>query len=134
MATEQDTPTLLNRKLEHLGLSARAFNAIHYAGWRSKGLPFEYVETLGDLIQLTEADLFKLKNLGRKSLLEVKLVLAELGLSLRDSAMPVESALTPVRVVAMLREAKAIIGWTTERAVKLHARIDEALKEWDAKS
>ena len=46
------------------------------------------IDTIGDLIKKGEADLLKVRNFGKKSLLEVKEVLEKLGLSL---GMEVES-------------------------------------------
>ena len=40
------------------------------------------IKTIGDLVQRTEAEMLKTKNFGRKSLKEIKEILAEMGLSL----------------------------------------------------
>ena len=40
------------------------------------------IKTIGDLVQKTEAEMLKTKNFGRKSLKEIKEILAEMGLSL----------------------------------------------------
>ena len=40
------------------------------------------IQTIGELIQKTEADLLKLKNFGRKSLKEINDVLSDMGLRL----------------------------------------------------
>ena len=45
-------------------------------------LKAEGIERVGDLIQRTENDLLRTPNLGKKSLTEIKSVLAEHGLSL----------------------------------------------------
>ncbi len=55
-----------------LDLSARAYFALRA----------ENIQTLGDLIVLSESDLLRLPNLGRKSLNEVEASLAQKGLSL----------------------------------------------------
>jgi len=63
---------VLNRPIEELELSVRAFNCLKNAG----------VHTVRDLIQRTESEIMQVKNFGRKSLNEVKNVLASLNLSL----------------------------------------------------
>jgi len=62
----------LLRSLEELSLPARAINALKNAD----------MSIVADLVQRTEADLEKVKNLGQKSLEEIKEALASLGLSL----------------------------------------------------
>lgn len=60
---------VLNRPIEELELSVRAFNCLKSAG----------VHTVRDLVQRTEADIMQVKNFGKKSLTEVKTVLANLS-------------------------------------------------------
>ena len=55
-------------------LSVRAQNCLDNAG----------IKTLGDLLQKREVDLWKLKNMGRKSTREVVTWLGSMGLSLRE--------------------------------------------------
>jgi DNA-directed RNA polymerase subunit alpha len=62
----------LGKTLEELALPARAINAL-------KGAELHLV---ADLVQKTEADLGDVKNLGEKSIDEIKTALAALGLSL----------------------------------------------------
>ena len=62
----------LGKTLEDLALPARAINAL-------KGVELHLV---ADLVQKTEADLGEVKNLGDKSIDEIKTALAALGLSL----------------------------------------------------
>jgi DNA-directed RNA polymerase subunit alpha len=62
----------LGKTLEELALPARAINAL-------KGAELHLV---ADLVQKTEADLADVKNLGDKSIDEIKTALAALGLSL----------------------------------------------------
>jgi DNA-directed RNA polymerase subunit alpha len=62
----------LGKPLEELALPARAINAL-------KGAELHLV---ADLVQKTEADLAEVKNLGDKSIDEIKTALAALGLSL----------------------------------------------------
>ncbi len=60
--------------IDDLDLSVRSFNCLKRAG----------INTVADLAQKTEDDMMKVRNLGRKSLDEVKKKLEELGLSLRQ--------------------------------------------------
>ena len=64
-------PGLL-RKVDELELTVRSANCLKAEG----------IERVGDLIQRTETDLLRTPNLGKKSLTEIKTVLAERGLSL----------------------------------------------------
>jgi DNA-directed RNA polymerase subunit alpha len=71
----QDIPEIdpiLLRSVEDLELTVRSANCL-----KSQNIRF-----LGDLVQYPESDLMHIPNLGRKSLNEIKSVLAELGLSL----------------------------------------------------
>lgn len=61
--------------IEDLELSVRSYNCLKRAG----------INTVAELVQKTEEDMMKVRNLGRKSLDEVKKKLAELGLSLAES-------------------------------------------------
>lgn len=72
---EEDINKLLEMVIEELDLSVRSYNCLKRAG----------INTVDDLIRRTEEDMMKVRNLGKKSLQEVKEKLAALGLSLRDS-------------------------------------------------
>ncbi len=61
--------------VEELDLSVRSYNCLKRAG----------INTVEDLINRTEEDMMKVRNLGRKSLEEVIQKLAALGLSLKKS-------------------------------------------------
>ncbi len=63
---------LLEMTIEELDLSVRSFNCLKRAG----------INTVGDLINKTEEDMMKVRNLGRKSLEEVINKLASLGFTL----------------------------------------------------
>lgn len=65
----------LDMKIEELDLSVRSYNCLKRAS----------INTVGELNQLTEEDLMRVRNLGRKSLKEVIQKLREHGLSLRRS-------------------------------------------------
>ena len=69
-----DSAKVLEMTIDDLDLSVRSFNCLKRAG----------INTVADLAQKTEEDMMKVRNLGRKSLDEVKKKLEELGLSLRQ--------------------------------------------------
>src|SRR2546427_2906589 len=62
----------LKRSVEELELSVRSYNCLKNAD----------IKTIGELVQKTEAEMLKTKNFGRKSLNEIKEILAGMGLSL----------------------------------------------------
>jgi DNA-directed RNA polymerase subunit alpha len=62
----------LFRSVDELELSVRSANCLQNAN----------IKTIGDLVQKSEAEMLKTKNFGRKSLKEIKEILAEMGLSL----------------------------------------------------
>ena len=65
----------LEMTIEDLELSVRSFNCLKRAS----------INTVEELTQRSEEDLMKVRNLGMKSLVEVKNKLAELGLSLKPN-------------------------------------------------
>ena len=69
-----DSAKVLEMTIDDLDLSVRSFNCLKRAG----------INSVADLTQKTEEDMMKVRNLGRKSLDEVKKKLEELGLSLRQ--------------------------------------------------
>ena len=69
---------LLLRPVDDLELTVRAANC----------LKAENIYYIGDLVQRSEYDLLKTPNLGKKSLLEIKSVLAQRGLSLGMNIEP----------------------------------------------
>jgi len=71
---DQEKTTVLSMTIEELDFSVRSFNCLKRAG----------INTVEDLINRTEDDMMKVRNLGRKSLEEVINKLASLGLALRD--------------------------------------------------
>jgi DNA-directed RNA polymerase subunit alpha len=62
----------LLRKVDELELSVRSANCLQNAD----------IKYIGELVQKTESEMLKTKNFGRKSLNEIKEILAEMGLSL----------------------------------------------------
>ncbi|MEY8463591.1 DNA-directed RNA polymerase subunit alpha [Streptococcus merionis] len=65
---------MLDRTIEELDLSVRSYNCLKRAG----------INTVYDLTEKTEPEMMKVRNLGRKSLEEVKYKLADLGLGLKN--------------------------------------------------
>jgi DNA-directed RNA polymerase subunit alpha len=63
----------LDKVIEELDLSVRSYNCLKRAG----------INTVADLVDMSEPKMLKVKNLGRKSLVEVKDKLDSLGLSLK---------------------------------------------------
>lgn len=71
--TEQDRLNdILWRSVDELELSVRSANCLQNAN----------IHYIGDLVQRSEAEMLKTKNFGRKSLKEIKEILAQMGLSL----------------------------------------------------
>jgi DNA-directed RNA polymerase subunit alpha len=71
-----DTTTLtgdMALTIEELNLSVRSYNCLKREG----------INTVGDLVQKTEAELLDIRNFGQKSIDEVKAKLEELGLELK---------------------------------------------------
>ncbi len=62
----------LSRSVDELELSVRSYNCLKNAN----------IRTIGELVQKTESEMLKTKNFGRKSLNEIKDILASMGLSL----------------------------------------------------
>lgn len=71
---EEDKEKVLEMTVEELDLSVRSYNCLKRAG----------IDTVGELVQKTESEMMKVRNLGKKSLSEVKSKLSELELSLKD--------------------------------------------------
>jgi len=59
-----------NKSIEDLELSVRSFNCLKNAN----------IQTIGDLVVRTESDMMRVKNFGRKSLLEISDILHSMGL------------------------------------------------------
>jgi DNA-directed RNA polymerase subunit alpha len=68
---EEKLNPILLKPIDELELTVRSANC----------LKAENIQYIGDLIQRTEVDLLKTPNLGKKSLNEIKAVLAEMGLN-----------------------------------------------------
>ncbi len=72
--TEDPKTKALETSIEDLDFSVRAYNCLKRAG----------IHTLQDLVNKSETDMMKIRNLGKKSLKEVLDKIKELGLILRD--------------------------------------------------
>jgi len=66
---------LMEMTIEELDLSVRSYNCLKRAG----------INTIAELVSKTDEEMMKVRNLGKKSLEEVKTKLAAFGLSLRQS-------------------------------------------------
>lgn len=76
MAEKKEDPKqkALETAIEDLDFSVRAYNCLKRAG----------IHTLQDLVNKSDAEVMKIRNLGKKSLKEVMDKVKELGLTLRD--------------------------------------------------
>ena len=72
---DDEKEKVLEMSIDELELSVRSFNCLKRAG----------INTVEDLINTSEEDMMKVRNLGRKSLEEVLAKLKELGLQLNPS-------------------------------------------------
>jgi len=72
---EADTIAAFAMPIEDLDLTVRSYNCLKREG----------IHTVGELVSRSEADLLDIRNFGAKSIDEVKLKLAGLGLQLKDS-------------------------------------------------
>lgn len=72
--TEDPKTKALETSIEDLDFSVRAYNCLKRAG----------VHTLQDLVNRSESDMMKIRNLGKKSLKEVLDKIKDMGLTLQD--------------------------------------------------
>ncbi len=71
---EDERERILDMTIEELDLSVRSYNCLKRAG----------INTVGELINKTEEDMMKVRNLGKKSLEEVQHKLEELNFTLKE--------------------------------------------------
>ncbi len=71
---ESHQEKVLDKTIEELDLSVRSYNCLKRAD----------IQTVKDLTEKTEADMMKVRNLGQKSLDEIKIKLNELGVGFRQ--------------------------------------------------
>ncbi|WP_251545459.1 DNA-directed RNA polymerase subunit alpha [Limosilactobacillus caecicola] len=71
---ESHQEKVLDKTIEELDLSVRSYNCLKRAD----------IQTVKDLTERTEADMMKVRNLGQKSLDEIKVKLNELGVGFRQ--------------------------------------------------
>lgn len=77
---DDNTFTLDKTTIEDLDLSVRSYNCLKRAS----------INTLADLVDKTEDEMMKVRNLGRKSLEEVKKKMEDFGVTFKPSNNPVE--------------------------------------------
>lgn len=75
LVNSSELDSILATKVEDMDLTVRSFNCLMRAD----------IKTVGDLVNKTEDEIMKVRNLGRKSLDEVKDKLQSMGLSLKES-------------------------------------------------
>src|SRR5881392_2051475 len=86
----------LKRSVEEIELSVRSYNCLKNSN----------IQTIGELVQKSEAEMLKTKNFGRKSLNEIKEILAQMGLSLgmkideSGNAVPGPTSIPPATALA----------------------------------
>ena len=73
-AEDESVPSDYAITVEELNLSVRSYNCLKREG----------INTVGDLVEKSEAELMDIRNFGQKSIDEVKAKLEELGLGLRE--------------------------------------------------
>src|SRR5206468_8598891 len=73
-AEDESLPSDYGITVEELNLSVRSYNCLKREG----------INTVGDLVEKSEAELMDIRNFGQKSIDEVKAKLEELGLGLRE--------------------------------------------------
>ena len=71
---EDETEKVLETTVEEMDLSVRSYNCLKRAG----------IDTVEQLVEYTEGQLLKVRNLGKKSLAEIKEKLGDLDLELKD--------------------------------------------------
>ncbi|MBN2314899.1 MAG: DNA-directed RNA polymerase subunit alpha [Sedimentisphaerales bacterium] len=71
-AVDEELSQKLNMPIQELELSVRASNCLESAK----------IQTVGELVKMTEGDLLKIRSFGKTSLREIKRKLADIGLSL----------------------------------------------------
>lgn len=69
-----DREKLLNTSIEDLDLSLRSFNCLKRAG----------IDNVGDIVERSLDEMYKIKNFGKKSLQEVEQKINDMGLSFAD--------------------------------------------------
>lgn len=72
---EEDEDEFQDMEIENLDISVRSYNCLKRAG----------INTVSELVEKSEEEILKVKNLGKKSFKEIKDRLTELGLSFRGS-------------------------------------------------
>jgi DNA-directed RNA polymerase subunit alpha len=99
---------VLSRSVEELELSVRSYNCLKNAN----------IQTIGDLVQKTEAEMLRTKNFGRKSLNEIKEILSSLGLGFGMKFDSQGRLIAPSGTPAMLGVSDADIADDEEEDVE----------------
>jgi DNA-directed RNA polymerase subunit alpha len=111
----------LFRSVDELELSVRSANCLQNAN----------IKTIGDLVQKTEAEMLKTKNFGRKSLKEIKEILAEMGLSLgmKLENWPPKAPTAPAPMLNLVRSVilSESIRTTTAKAKEARRVVEKII-------
>lgn len=101
------TPLILAQPIESLGLSTRIKRAlvVQVSPDTSQSVRYRQITYLGDLVTWTEEKLLSLPNIGKKSLVEIKALLASMDLRLgMNTNWPVGQTLIEAELVKKLNE------------------------------
>ena len=103
----------LDKSVEELELSVRSYNCLKNAN----------IRTIRELVQKTEGEMLKTKNFGRKSLNEIKEILAGMGLSL---GMRLDQ---PAAAGARVGHARRSASRWSRKRIELRADIESSSAE-----
>ena len=124
---ENSFSRLLCTEVDDLELSTRP----------AKCLKYDNIFYVGDLVQRTEAELFRMRNFGRKSLTEIKEALASLGLRLGMEAVdfrPSNHGEKPTASDAVVESVRADLLARSQTGVTKYGttleRTDLNLRDW----
>ena len=109
--TEDPKTKALETSIEDLDFSVRAYNCLKRAG----------IHTLQDLVNKSESDMMKIRNLGKKSLKEVLDRIKDMGLTLRKHRRSMLSTLTKQVIV------NESITTTETRAKEVRKFVDKMI-------
>lgn len=112
---------LENMPIEDLGLCVRAYNALHRAE----------LNTVRDLVSLTEDDLIRIRNLGRKGFEDVKTKLARIGMCLTGPTSELKQyAQNEGRKLPEVIPEPSI-RWTVDDVIDIANRCGHAMSKLD---
>ena len=121
-----DSGSIFEMTLDEMELSVRSYNCLKRAGF----------DTVGDIANLTDDELRKIRNLGEKSVNEIKNRLNELGLNkpaaTQGSGMIREIAMTQEPAVTALEKLEKMIGLkSVKKQIKKIAAFAKMKKDFE---